>query len=102
MVSYEPEKTRTIAHAACTHSARIGSRVRGLSRPRVEKNRPSVAMAYGIRAEPSATTSSDPNTDIASAAAISPPAAGPRNGATTSVATADAGEMLATAAGGRT
>ena len=75
--------------------------MRGLRRPRLEKNRPSTAIAYGIRADTSATTCSDPKTDIASAAAIRPPATGPRNRATTSVATAESGDTLAMAAGGQ-
>ena len=62
-------------------------------------NRPSRAIAYGIRAETSDEIISDPKIDVAIAPAMMLEAPAPSDRATTSVATDEAAGTPATSAG---
>src|SRR3984885_15734209 len=98
-VSYEPETASTLAHAACARIARAGTFERGDRRARLRKNRPSRAIANGMRELASTLAWSAPNEEIISATAVIETASGPRTRFSTSGATDELAGTLATSRG---
>src|SRR6202140_5872989 len=98
-VSYEPDRASTLAQAACARIARTGTFERGESLAKVRKNKPSRAIANGMRELASTLACSAPNEETMSATAVIETANGPRNRVNTSVATDELAGTLAISSG---
>src|ERR1700722_7087373 len=98
-VSYEPDRASTLAQADCAKIARTGTFERGDRRARLRKNRPSRAIANGMRELASTLACSAPNEETISATAVIETASGPRKRFSTSVATDELAGTSATSRG---
>src|SRR5215203_4767956 len=92
----ENERTTRQARIPWTSSARIGTCVRGETSDKLRGARPSFASAYGTRAVAMSDACSAPKEEVIIAAAINVTAPAPNNLLTTSAATDDDFDTLAT------